>query len=210
MASYKRIMGGPLSSNTYVVYEGDEAFIIDAGVEPNKVLRAVDELGVKVKLIILTHGHFDHVFYASTLMKSLGVNTYMHPADIIVLKKSGIYGEQFYQDKFIEPRNIEAISDGDRLFLGGKEARIIHTPGHTPGSICLYIENLLFTGDTLFRGTIGRTDLPGGSEEQMAQSLRKISMLPPSTRVLPGHGYESTISYELVNNYLFRKMIGLD
>jgi hydroxyacylglutathione hydrolase len=210
LVSYKRIVGGPLASNTYIVYEGDEAFIVDAGVEPDKVLKAIRELGVKVKFIVLTHGHFDHVFYISRLMDSLGARAYIHQADITVMRRSSIYGEQFYKEKFVEPASIETVSDNDKLNLSNKDARIIHTPGHSPGSICIHIENLLFTGDTLFRGTIGRTDLPGGSEELMAQSLRKIAELPQSTRVLPGHGHESTIGYELSSNYLFRKMVGLE
>ncbi|NAZ12188.1 MAG: MBL fold metallo-hydrolase [Desulfurococcales archaeon] len=210
LVSYKRIVGGPLASNTYIVYEGDEAFIVDAGVEPDKVLGAIREMGVKVRFIVLTHGHFDHVFYVSRLMDSLGARAYIHQADITVMRRSSIYGEQFYKEKFVEPASIEKVSDNDKLTLSNKEARIIHTPGHSPGSICIHIENLLFTGDTLFRGTIGRTDLPGGSEELMAQSLRKIAKLPQSTRVLPGHGHESTIGYELSSNYLFRKMIGLE
>jgi glyoxylase-like metal-dependent hydrolase (beta-lactamase superfamily II) len=210
LVSYKRIVGGPLASNTYIVYEGDEAFIVDAGVEPDKVLGAISELGVKVRFIVLTHGHFDHVFYVSRLMDSLGARAYIHQADITVMRRSSIYGEQFYKEKFVEPASIETVSDNDKLTLSNKEARIIHTPGHSPGSICIHIENLLFTGDTLFRGTIGRTDLPGGSEELMAQSLRKIAKLPQSTRVLPGHGHESTIGYELSSNYLFRKMVGLE
>jgi len=210
LVSYKRIVGGPLASNTYIVYEGDEAFIVDAGAEPDKVLEAIRELGVKVKFIVLTHGHFDHVFYVSRLMDSLSVKAYIHQADITVMRRSSIYGEQFYNESFVEPASIETVSDNDKLTISNKEARVIHTPGHSPGSICIHIENLLFTGDTLFRGTIGRTDLPGGSEELMAQSLRKIAKLPQSTRVLPGHGHESTIGYELSSNYLFRKMIGLE
>lgn len=210
LVSYKRIVGGPLASNTYVVYDGDEAFIVDAGAEPDKVLGAIREMGVKVRFIVLTHGHFDHVFYVSRLMDSLSARAYIHQADITVMRRSSIYGEQFYNESFVEPASIETVSDNDKLTLGNKEARIIHTPGHSPGSICIHIENLLFTGDTLFRGTIGRTDLPGGSEELMAQSLRKIAKLPQSTRVLPGHGYESTIGYELSSNYLLRKMIGLE
>jgi len=210
LVSYKRIVGGPLASNTYIVYEGDEAFIVDAGAEPDKVLKTISELGVKVRFIVLTHGHFDHVFYVSRLMDNLSARAYIHRADITVMKRSSIYGEQFYKEKFVEPTSIETVNDNDKLTLSNKEARIIHTPGHSPGSICIHIENLLFTGDTLFRGTIGRTDLPGGSEELMAQSLRKIAKLPQSTRVLPGHGHESTIGYELSSNYLFRKMIGLE
>ncbi|MEM4389178.1 MAG: MBL fold metallo-hydrolase [Candidatus Micrarchaeia archaeon] len=175
-----RLTAGPLRTNTYVV--GDEAtrkaLIIDAGAaEP--VLALVRQQGLHVLYLINTHGHWDHAGENERLRKALGCRVAVHAADAGVVKADFLLG------------------DGDVVRAGSVSLRVLHTPGHTPGSICLLEEKegLLFSGDTLFKGTFGRTDL-GGSDLAMLASLKRLALLPKNTRVLPGHGEPTTIGEE--------------
>ncbi len=209
MLNYIKITGGPLYSNSYIVYNArGRGFIVDAGVEPFKIYELINELNIDtIEFIVLTHGHFDHVFYAGKISEKLGVDVYLHRDDLEIFEYSAIYGEYLYRDVFVKPRNLVLLGSDSELYFGDVKVKIIHTPGHSPGSVCILVGNFLFTGDTLFKGTVGRTDLPGGSSRQLAFSLRKIALLPGDYIILPGHGEESSLKRELVENYYLKKLI---
>jgi glyoxylase-like metal-dependent hydrolase (beta-lactamase superfamily II) len=171
---------GPLQTNCYLVTENGETLIIDPGAEIEEILKALGDQ--KVKAIVLTHGHYDHVTEAFKLKPKLKAPVMVHEKDETMMA----YSTQVRADKLLK--------DGDQL-LGFK---VIHTPGHSSGSICLYSEKekILFSGDTLFAGDYGRCDLPGSSQREMENSLKRLLALPPETKVYPGHGQPTTIGDE--------------
>lgn len=186
---------GVLRTNTYVVVSGNEAIVIDAGGDAAKILELIKDL--KVKAIIATHGHFDHVLAVPELKRITGARFLIHREDLEILDFSwnayGI-GEKPIPDGFID--------EGDIIKFGESELRILHTPGHTPGSICLFNlnERVIFTGDTLFYAAIGRTDFYGGDHGKILDSVKRIlSMFPDETVVYPGHGKSTTIGAEKAN-----------
>ncbi len=188
----RRIIVGPLRTNCYCVVSRGEALIIDPGADP---MRIIDLLGdTKLRYIIATHGHFDHVSAVEPLRKRYSSPFLIHREDEETLRIFGSYvlcGSPPRPDRFLEEGDIVRV--GDEIF------HIIHTPGHTPGSICIYSSSskVVFTGDTLFRGAFGRTDLPGGDPEKMFDSLRKIfRILTDEYVVYPGHGESTTIGEE--------------
>jgi len=163
---------GTMQNFVYLVADrrGGEAMAIDSGWETGPIVKAAKELGVKVKIVVATHSHFDHVSTLKELAGALG-------AKVVAHERSPIDHDV-------------PVKGGDVLNVGENEVRVIYTPGHTPDSICLYDGESLFTGDTLFIGNCGRIDLPGGSAEEMFRSLHDVILkLPPSTTVYPGHDY---------------------
>lgn len=147
-----------------------QALVVDSGWETAPILKVVESEGITVRFAVATHSHFDHISTLQELARDLGAKVVAHANSPIP------------HDLFVE--------DGDSLQLGGKEVRVIYTPGHTEDSICLYDGENLFTGDTLFIGNCGRTDLPGGSPEKMFRSLHEVILkLPPQTLIYPGHDY---------------------
>lgn len=173
---------GQLHTNCYIYSDEGEAIILDPGFEREKILTNLT--GLKPIAIILTHGHFDHVTEAFNLKDKIKAPVHIHESDNFMLVKStGIGADRFMKDK-------------DIIRVGSSEFKIIHTPGHTPGGICLHNEKdkIIFTGDTLFYKDYGRTDLPFGSQEQMEKSLEILFSLPPDTQVFSGHGRSSTIA----------------
>lgn len=183
---------GMLSTNCYVVNceKTKEAIIIDPGLdapsEATQIFRYVEEGRLKVKFIVNTHGHADHVSGDSLLKKEYRVPICIHLYDSHCLRSL---------DTAPQPANI-LLEDGALLEFGKATLRVMHTPGHTPGSISLLGEGAIFTGDTLFAGSIGRTDFPGGSDYEMHASLKKLLTLPEHYVVYPGHGPTSTIGDE--------------
>lgn len=169
---------GGLQTNCYVLSDPEtkDAVVIDPGAEANKILPVLK--GLKVLFIILTHGHPDHFGALDEIKKATGAPILANPND----------------DWFIKPD--EELREGDTVSFGKQKLKIYHTPGHSPGSICLYAPGNLFSGDTLFFGTCGRMDLDGGSEDQMARSLKRLADLPAGTRVYPGHENFTTIRDE--------------
>ena len=175
---------GFLDTNCYLIYEDDTrlAALIDPGEEPQKILRKVTELGLTLKYIIHTHGHFDHVGADRTIKEKTGAAILIHQADAPMLDK-------------VTPERL--IHDGETIELSWLKLRVLHTPGHSPGGICLVGSGYVFTGDTLFQGAVGRTDLQGGNEEALFHSIReKLMSLPDGFAIYPGHGPESTIGQE--------------
>jgi len=171
---------GPLQTNCYLVTNNQGTLIIDPGAESEKILKALGDQ--KVKALVLTHGHYDHVTEAFYLKEKLNCLVMIHKKDEAMMS----YSTQVRADKLLK--------DGDQLLV----LKVIHTPGHSEGSICLYSEKekVLFSGDTLFAGNYGRCDLPGSSQREMENSLKRLLTLPPETKVYPGHGQPTTIGKE--------------
>lgn len=192
--------------------ETKECVIIDPGCngssEPERVVKFVEEKGLKPVKILLTHGHFDHVMGLEYISKKWGLKTYVHPEDRPLIEKASRYGSAFGID--IEPFSGEYVDlhDGDTVTFGKSALRVIATPGHSRGSCCFFDEDsaTLFSGDTLFAGSIGRSDLEGGDYDQLIDSIMtRLATLPAGTEVLPGHGLSTTISYELSTNPFLEK-----
>jgi hydroxyacylglutathione hydrolase len=180
------------------------AAVVDPGGDVDKILAETKRMGVSVEYIILTHGHPDHVCGNRELQEKTGAKIVMHTADEQFFGKSEVKG--YFSMLGMEPSppaDIE-VKDGDEIVLGEEKIQVIHTPGHTPGGMCLYNKPDLLTGDTLFVGGIGRTDFPGGSYDQLLESIRtRLLVLPEDTNVWPGHGYggqRSTVGIEKRTN----------
>jgi glyoxylase-like metal-dependent hydrolase (beta-lactamase superfamily II) len=174
----KTIKVGEIQTNCYIVIDekSNEALVIDPGDEPDKILPEIK--GLKVKSIIITHGHWDHVGAVDEVNLATGVPVYMHAGDSMMAQAD------------------KDINDGDEFKIGKTVFKVIHTPGHSPGGICLYTKGYLFSGDTLFLRWHGRVDLPGSSAQKMKQSLKKLAELPDDTKVYPGHDESTTIGRE--------------
>ncbi|MBN1250012.1 MAG: MBL fold metallo-hydrolase [Anaerolineae bacterium] len=194
---------GMLGSNCYLILDPSTgiAAIVDPGFEdPAPVRDAIDAHRAHVRYILDTHGHFDHIA-GNGALACPGVVLGIHPEDRKLLLSgggAGIFGLPIPSS----PEPELALREGTTLSLGAIEVTVLHTPGHTPGSICLYVasDQALLTGDTLFRDGVGRTDLPGGSAQALAASLRRIAELPPETRIYPGHGSATTLARERAHN----------
>ncbi len=179
---------GSYQTNCYIVYEDDspDCIVIDPGYEPEVVRLAVKRLKKNLAAILLTHGHFDHVGAVKDLVAETDCKVYIHEYDL-ALPATLTAGPLYYTDVYDE---------GDVLQLAGLHIRVLHTPGHTPGSVCLMVEDNLFSGDTLFRDSCGRTDLPGGNGAEIFKSLRRLAALEGDYRVLPGHSMETSLEEE--------------
>lgn len=180
----KRLIGGNLESNGYVIYDREqgECFVIDPGYNGERFLEIIEDLGLKTKGILLTHHHYDHVGAVDKIRDAAGCPVYIHRADGDMYKNEA--------DRLLE--------HGDSLLLGEEEIRVIHTPGHTKGSVCFYSEQsrLAFTGDTIFNVDLGRTDLSGGSPSDMEYSIRNIiNLWSNEITIYPGHGDSCNMKY---------------
>jgi glyoxylase-like metal-dependent hydrolase (beta-lactamase superfamily II) len=205
---------GPLNTNAYVIYDVStlEALVIDPATD--EILPKISDLissGLKVVGIIATHGHADHVCGVKGLRELVGCRFMLHELDVEVLKESVEWALEWGIDISFNDVRPDILLKGDEVLrLGNDEIQIIHTPGHTPGSITIYIPSskVLFTGDTLFRESVGRTDLPGGSWDKLVNSLRMlVTRFEHDVVVYPGHGPSSTIGYEVGNNLYVRRVL---
>lgn len=193
----KRIPAGVYAANCFILMDEDtkETAVIDPGGDSEDLIKAVNEMGAKVKYILLTHGHTDHTGAAVQLQEEYNVPIYINEKDYRMMENGEyIYGDVIGKvDKF--------LNEGDTLKIGSIEIKCIHTPGHTPGGICFMVEDVVFTGDTLFAGSIGRTDLAGGDFDTIISNIKnKLMILPDNITVLPGHGPQSSIGRERVHN----------
>lgn len=179
---------GLLGTNCYIVRQGDSdhCIVIDPGQEPQPLLQWLEKTGYTVDAILLTHGHFDHVGGVRALVAETDAPVYLNKEDLILPPRM-TDGPLYYTDSYEE---------GSHLDIAGLAIDVISTPGHTPGSVCLLIEDCMFSGDTLFAGSCGRTDFPGGNMKHMYASLERLGSLSRDYRVFPGHGESTTLSQE--------------
>ncbi len=194
---------GPLDNNSYVVVceRTRHAAVIDAGFEPEAVIRAVRDAHVEVRLLLNTHGHYDHVAGMRTVQEACGGAYWIHPADRPLIEALTTQGAMFGFPPAIAPDDVHDLSDGQRIVLGDATLEVIHTPGHSPGGVCFHYENDLWVGDTLFAGSVGRTDLPGGSFEQLERAIHtRLFPLGDAVRCYTGHGPATTLGHERVHN----------
>lgn len=169
----KQIIVGKLQTNCFLFISDGEMAVIDPGGEPQKILSMAENTKAKLKYIINTHYHFDHTFADEKIKEATGAEILIHRSEKDFLV--------FEIDKFLD--------DGEEIKIGKETLKVMHTPGHTKGGICLFGNGFVFSGDTLFKGSYGRVDLPGGSAEEMAKSLEKLAKtIRPGTTVYPGHG----------------------
>ena len=179
---------GAYQTNCYIIHDESSktCCVIDPGFEANTVLDQLDDLGLTCEAIALTHGHFDHVGAVKEIVAETGCKVYLCTEDLS-MPPMMTNGPLYYTHSY---------GEGTRLSLAGLEISVLHTPGHTPGSVCLMVENSIFSGDTLFAGSCGRTDLPGGDWATILRSLRRLASIEANFRVFPGHGESTTLAEE--------------
>jgi hydroxyacylglutathione hydrolase len=201
---------GSLSVFAYLVADEKtkEGLFIDPAAETDKLVREADSLGVKIRYIVNTHSHIDHVMGNREMAAKTGARIVIHEADAGTLVRPPAYLLEMFNATASPPADV-LVREGDLIEAGGVSLRVLHTPGHSPGAICLYQEGMVFTGDTLFVGGVGRTDFPGCSWEDLEASIRtKLFTLPGKTIVYPGHQYgatpTSTIDHEKRHNSFVR------
>ncbi len=201
MMTVKGFIVGDVATNCYVACNSKtkEAFIVDPGDNAAALIAYIDENGLAPVAVLLTHGHFDHCMAAQELAQHYGISIYVHEADKETMENpayncSGMIGARIavHADQYFH-------GETDHISVAGFEIEVYHTPGHTPGGVCFYIqsEGILFSGDTLFCQSVGRTDFPGGSMAQIVRSIKeRLLVLPNDTKVLPGHNEWTTIGEE--------------
>lgn len=198
MVKFKRFTQGILGSNTYIIWDDIslEGVIVDAGNKLEIIKDIIDEENIKVKYIILTHAHFDHIHFLNEYKASFGANIVIHEADDVMLTNPRLNASTLFGSARTYANADITVKDADSLFIGDVEMKMISTPGHTPGGMCILIEKMLFSGDTLFYSGFGRTDLGAGDVHDMAMSIEKLYKLDGNIDVYPGHGTKTTIERE--------------
>ncbi len=189
----------PIENNNYLLIDelSKEAVLIDCSSADKNVKNVLDEAGAKLKYILLTHGHFDHV----AGIRPTDAKIVMHEDDLRILNQANIYLPMFGIPEITIPKIDIYIKDGDILKLGDNEIKVIHTPGHTPGGVCYLTDKMLFSGDTIFRESVGRCDLEGGDFVQIVDSIKtKIFTLPDDITIYPGHGRITDVAWEKLHN----------
>jgi len=197
---------GPLAVNCYIIgsKEDNTAVVIDAGGNADEIFEKLKKPSLTLKYIINTHAHFDHVAGVHALQELTGAQFLLHGDDIPLLNNLDEQADFFGLSHVSQPKVHKNLIDNDEIILGSDVMRVIHTPGHSPGSICILFNNFLFVGDTLFAGSVGRTDLYGGSYEQLINSIKnRIFSLEDRVIVYPGHGPFTTIGKEKQHNPFF-------
>jgi len=196
---------GPYAANSVLLWQvPDQAWVVDPGADGGKLLETLRRKGLTPAAVVLTHAHFDHISAVNDVVAAYPVPVYLHEADA-AMAFSPLNAMPPYPATRRPATLDTGKRDGDVLSIGGLSARLIHSPGHTPGGWCLYFEDdgLLIAGDTVFAGSIGRTDFPGGSPDEMEASLRRLTALPDETRVVCGHGPMTTMGTEKRSNPYF-------
>jgi len=194
---------GPVAENTFLVraHGADRALMVDPGDEPERLLAAVDELGVGLDAILLTHTHFDHVGAVAPVARATGATVYCPKLEVPVLADIMRFVPWPGIGPFESYEADETVEGGERLTLAGLDIDVIFTPGHSPGHVTYAIDGALFSGDVLFEGSVGRTDLPGGDWPTLLESIRTlVDTLPPETTVYPGHMGITTLGAERATN----------
>lgn len=195
----QRLVVGQLKTNCYLVIcsQTNEGIVVDPGDEGSFLSEKILALKIKPKLMIATHGHFDHLTAVEELRLNFKIPFFLHQEDLFLTKKAGQSAGFWLEtkEKFLLPQEVKFIKEGEEIEFGQEKLGVIHTPGHTPGSIALFnrSEKILFSGDLLFQNGVGRTDFSYSSAKDLKTSLKKILSLPPQTLVYPGHGEKFTL-----------------
>jgi hydroxyacylglutathione hydrolase len=193
---------GPFAENCYLLADAasGDAVLVDPGDEGDRLVAAVERASVELRALWVTHGHVDHIGGIAAVKRRWDVPVLLHPLDE-PLYRAGARQAEYYGLPFdVPPVPDRALAEGDRLTLGSLSFDVLHVPGHAPGHVAFFGHGVVFGGDCLFAGSIGRTDLPFSSPADLAASLDRLSELPGATRVLPGHGPETTIDVERRSN----------
>lgn len=195
-----KIPVGPLQTNCYIVSDGNSSLVIDPGDEPDIILDEIKKNSLNVDYIIITHAHFDHIGAVPEIKEETSAKIALHPDELMLYEsapeQATLWGFELPK---MPPPDI-FIEDGSKIEIGSTILRVMHTPGHSPGGISLYGDGFVFTGDTLFAGSVGRTDFFGGSIEKLKESFRRLLSLPPETTIYPGHGETSKVGIERKEN----------
>jgi hydroxyacylglutathione hydrolase len=200
----KRLVLGQFAVNCYILAAGNANIIIDAGAEPEVIEKYLKDEKINPDFLLNTHGHYDHIGAVGQIISNYKIPFYIHKSEEFLITDAGKNMSSIFEKKGLILETYNLIDEKSSGFFDKYGVRIIHTPGHTPGSISIVYEDLLFTGDLLFKGSIGRTDLPGGDSATIKKSLtllKSSKSLNSEFKVLPGHGEISTLGYEFKNNY---------
>ncbi len=206
-----RLIVGPLQVNCFILADEKtkEAVVIDPGDDAGEILKVIRDKGLKVKYIVNTHAHFDHVGANRAVKEATGAELLLHEGDAPLLASAAKQSSAFGMNPVSSPPADRYVSHGDVITAGEISLKVLHTPGHSPGGICLLGDGMVFTGDALFAGSIGRTDLFGGDLMTLIRAIRENLMtLPDDTNVFSGHGPASTIGYERKENPFLNKESG--
>ncbi|HXW69155.1 MAG TPA: MBL fold metallo-hydrolase [Dissulfurispiraceae bacterium] len=198
----KSIAVGPLQANCIIAADdvSHKALVVDPGDESDRIVGIINEMGLTVEIIVCTHGHFDHMGVVGDIKNLTGARVALH-RDELPLYNGAKDMAAFWGHSLDAPPGPDILlSEGDTLTIGALNFSVLHTPGHSPGGICLYADKAVITGDTLFKGSVGRTDFYGGDMEKLRQSFRRLMALPEDTNVWPGHGPATTIGREKKEN----------
>jgi len=205
MLKFKRYITGPIQVNTYLLYDetSHEAILMDVGGSVEDIVKDIKDLELNVKGIYNTHGHFDHIMGAKDVQEALGCGFYVNEKDSLFVENL-LSQLRFYGLESVMPPHIDGyIDENTELSVGGSKIKIIETPGHTQGGVCFLVDDMLFSGDTLFLESIGRTDLPGGDYTTLQKSIReKLFTLSDNVKVFPGHDDATSIEHEKKYNMM--------
>jgi len=200
---FETIVNGPFQENCYLVWDDEtmHGILIDPGDEAEQIMEIAKAKSVKLDGIFNTHGHLDHAGAVAPIAETLKIPFALHPYDAPLVAGLPQQARMFGLPPTRAPHIDRELSKGEVFFIGNHRCKVLHTPGHTPGGVCFHVENLLFVGDTLFMGSIGRTDLPGGDYAQLIHSIQKeLLVLDDALLVLSGHGPATTIGFERTHN----------
>lgn len=192
-----KIINGKVASNVYIVTYHDQTYIIDPGFDYNSIFSYIDSNNLKVNAILLTHGHYDHCSAVDKIVSKYNVKTYMDLKDMIFIENP------YSNSKIARGMSIKLTTNIEDIYsLNDPNIKIYSSPGHSPGSVVIHFkgESSLFVGDTIFKESIGRSDLPGSDSDELSKSLSMILSFPPNTVLYPGHGENTSVSHELKNN----------
>lgn len=199
----KTFVQGPIEDNNYLLIDEKtkDAILIDCTEESENIENAIKESGANLKYILLTHGHFDHIMGVNHFRKKYGAKAFIHEADKPLIADMNNFLKKYMMEQGEIQQMDGTLVDGDSFRFGDKEVFVIHTPGHTKGGVCYLVDDKLFSGDTIFLESVGRTDLDGGNFEQLKESIvNKVFTLADNIEIYPGHGSKTTIKHEKENN----------